>query len=94
MIGVNEAFAFILLDWKRRTGMLSSYTSEPAFSLDQGRKAAAVDDTYHAKAHLFHIDMSRISMIADSQDILVEIERLLGGNEDLFITLALILVLS
>ena len=64
MIGVNEAFTSILPDWKRRTGMLSSYTSELAFSDDQGRKAAAVDDTYHAKAHLFRIDMSRTDMIA------------------------------
>ena len=64
MIGVNEALTSILLDWKRRTGMPSSYTSELAFSDDKGREAAAVDDTYHAKAHLFRIDMSRTKIIA------------------------------
>ena len=63
-IGVNEAFTSTLLDCKCRMGMLSSYTSELVLSDDRGRKAAAVDDTYHAKANLFRIDMSRKNMIA------------------------------
>ena len=44
--------------------MLSSYTSELAFSDEQGRKAGAADDTYHAKAHLFHIDIFRTNVMA------------------------------
>lgn len=56
--GVNVALTSIPLDWKRRTGISSSYISENTFR----QKAGEIECTYHAKAHMIRGGISWISM--------------------------------